>query len=504
MRVLRRPAAAALCATLVAAAASRAAAQVAPPGPCTSSHDSTSARTWLARARSAVGLTAAGDSVIRIVESIEQPLADESDRPDPPYIGQITSDTVWVDPATGVERVRLPGPRGATYLRGARATFRVGPDGATGDAGAHSRLWGGRAFDVWAELEEWARDARVAVGGRCQYRAAMRIVLTRPGAFGAERLLLDEQTAIPIALERTEAHYFLGPYRARYLYATWTAVGARALYPVTATLMVDGEPEETRSAFPGAVTLVGKGEAPPVAIPDSSLVLPIEPQHRFRSDSLTPVAVGGGTYLLVNRAFTSVASLAGDTVFLFDSPAGEVRARNERVLLDSLFAGRHPVVFVAMNHVWPHIAGMRYWVAHGATVVTSAANVSFVRSVLARRWAALPDELEAARARTRITVRGISDSASLAGGAVRLFPLEGTNGEGQLLAYLAPAHFVWASDHIQDISAPNIYVEDVRRTVRRHALAPAGASGPHFKLIPWASVDTLPHERAGDWRDADR
>jgi hypothetical protein len=37
---------------------------------------------------------------------------------------------------------------------------------------------------------------------------------------------------------------------------------------------------------------------------------------------------------------------------------------HERV--GQLFPGHHATMFVAMNPVWPHIAGLRYWVAHGA------------------------------------------------------------------------------------------------------------------------------------------
>ena len=79
-------------------------------------------------------------------------------------------------------------------------------------------------------------------------------------------------------------------------------------------------------------------------------------------------------------------------------------------------------------------------------------------------------------------------------GGIRLFPMEGINGETvSPRAFIVPARFVWATDHIQNISSDNIYIEDVRRTVARHALTPATASGPHFHIIPWAAIDSLPH-----------
>jgi hypothetical protein len=86
----------------------------------------------------------------------------------------------------------------------------------------------------------------------------------------------------------------------------------------------------------------------------------------------------------------------------------------------------------------------------------------------------------------------VGDSAVRAGGRVHLYALEGINGETALLAYIAPSRFVWASDHIQVIGSPNVYVDEVRATVARHRLSPAATSGPHFRVIPWAAIDTLP------------
>jgi hypothetical protein len=327
-------------------------------------------------------------------------------------------------------------------------------------------------------------DPTVRVAGHRLYRDYNRVVLTRRGRYGTDTLLLDERTAIPVALLRTEAHYFLGPIHVAYDYETWYDVGRRALYPVSITRSVDGQLDESRYVNPygGGSVLVSVDSAPTIAVPDTAVTLRIDPQHRFAADPLDTVPVGASTYLLVNSAFTSVVSLQRDTVFVFDSPGGEDRARLEHERVGQLFPGRHPTVMVAMNPVWPHIAGLRYWVAHGAMVVASRPIVPYVRTVLARRWTGLPDDYE--RARVQPTIRAVADSGLLAGGQVRLYPMDGINGETVLLAYIAPSRFVWASDHIQD-TTDNILLRDVRETVAHHHLAPVATSGPHFRVIPW-------------------
>jgi hypothetical protein len=441
---------------------------------------------WLARADSAVGIPAAHDAVLRIVESSAQYLSDESDRSYGPYIMSPSTDTLWVDPITGVERVAS---LQNVMIRSTRATF-VGPNAAS--VRAHSGAWSRRAFDPWVVLAEWRHDTTVRVAGKRAYRDYQRVALTRPGRYGVDTLLLDEQTAIPVALMRAEAHYFLGPIRVVYDYETWYDVGRGALYPVSTTRLVDGTLDESRAYDPygGVSRLVPRDSAPAIVVPDTTVTLTVDPFHRFPADPLDTVPVGAGTYLLVGRAFTSVVSLQRDTVFLFDTPGGQDRAVLEHERVSQLFPGHHPVVLVTMNAVWPHIAGTRYWVAQGATIVASDKIVPFLRQVLARRWTAMPDDLERRRGTTSPRIRAVADSALLAGGLVKLYPMEGINGQTVLLAYIAPSRFVWATDHIQIINARNVLVDDVLATAKRHDLSPLAISGPHFRVIPWDSLTT--------------
>jgi hypothetical protein len=336
---------------------------------------------WLARADTAVGVPAAHGAVLRIVESSALYLSDESDRSYGPYEMYPTADTLWIDPTTGIERV--VSPQNVT-IRSTRATF-VGTTVAS--VRAHSGAWSRRAFDPWVVLADWRHDTAVRVAGTRAYRDYERVALTRPGRYGVDTLLVDEHTAIPVALERTEAQYFLGPVHVVYDYETWYDVGRGALYPSSITRLVDGALDESRSydAYGGSSRRVPSDSAPTIVVPDTTVTLIVDPLHRFPADPLDTVAVGAGTYLLVNRAFTSVVSLQRDTVFIFDTPGGEDRAKLEHERVRQLFPGRHPTVLVTMNAVWPHIAGMRYWVSQGATVEASSKIVPFLREVLAPR-----------------------------------------------------------------------------------------------------------------------
>jgi hypothetical protein len=451
----------------------------------------TVAQAWLTRAITAVGMPSPRGAVLRLVERSATFLTDESDRTYAPYIMQPGTDTVWLDPATGVEHA-IYGAR--TYIRSERATWRITDSGAVADPRLHGQFWSHRAYDPWIVLTEWARDSSVRLAGERRYRDYDRVVLTRPDRFGTDTLYLDKRTALPIRLARMEAHYFLGTIHAAYVYTSWYNVSANAVYPISVTRSVGGQLDESRyiEIYEGGARVVARDSAPQIVVPDPALTLPLEPQHRFiTADVPDTVNASAGTYLLVSRSFTSVVSLQRDTIFVFDTPADQLRAAQDRAWTQRLFPGPHPIVLVAMNPVWPHIAGLRYWVAHGAAVVGSRPIVPYLRSVVAQRWTAMPDALEQQRSSVRPAFRAVDDSADFAGGRVKLYAMEGLDGETVLLASIVPSRFVWGSDHIQDITHPNIYVKELWQTVVRHAIAPAHTSGPHFRLIPWPVIDSL-------------
>jgi hypothetical protein len=137
------------------------------------------------------------------------------------------------------------------------------------------------------------------------------------------------------------------------------------------------------------------------------------------------------------------------------------------------------------------VAGVRYWVARGATVVSHRASRGFLERVLARRWTRTPDLYERRRSRARFGFRAVDDSLALAGGKLRLYSIDGIASEGGLIAYLEGDHFLWASDYIQTVSQPSTYATDVWRAVERAGIRPSRVAAEHLPLTEWGIVDSL-------------
>src|SRR5262245_61780730 len=100
--------------------------------------------------------------------------------------------------------------------------------------------------------------------------------------------------------------------------------------------------------------------------------------------------VSASTFLLRNRGYTEAVTLQRDTVFVFDATQGDERVRQDSAWIAALFPGRHPIAVVVTDLAWPHVAGVRAWVARGATIVSHRAAKPFLTEVVNRRWTQTP------------------------------------------------------------------------------------------------------------------
>jgi hypothetical protein len=452
------------------------------------------ARTILSRAAERTGLTRSSGRVLRISAFDVVQHAFESDRMYPPYLAEVTSRDVWFEPTSGVERnTSRTTVGGYVYSSGtaagdARASYVVGDTALMPSEQVHRSLYGTRPLDVWAMLDDWLAAPDVRVEGRCTYRDYPRVVLSRRGLLGPERLFLDPKSGYPTKLDRVEPHYLWGQLHVEFVYSTWDRVGDAHL-PGGAFRLENGATVIARTF--GDRRLVSRDSAPPLVLPTRSTPMSMAPPEFLTPSRPDTVRVSATTVLLRNRGYTETVSLVRDTVFVFDATQGDERVRQDALWISALFPGHHPIVVVVTDLAWPHVAGVRAWVARGATIVSHRAARGFIAEVVHRRWTLAPDLLEQRRTRTTLHFRAVNDSLALAGGDILLFPIDGAASEVALAAFVRPDRFLWASDYIQDLSAPTQYVDDVVAAVQRARLSPAQVAAEHAPLTSWDKVAPL-------------
>jgi hypothetical protein len=419
----------------------------------------------------------------------------QSDRTYPPFFSSFQPVDVWLDPGSGVERqatqsTLYPGAvaPGNVRLNTEDATFLLRDTATVPAPTAHTNGLTHRALNPWAVLADWSADSAARVAGSCRYRDYTRVALTRRGPFGPELLLLDPKTGYPVAVIRTEPHYLWGQVRAEYVYSTWIETNGVA-YPGGVFRLADGSVNISRSV--SNVLLTPRDSAPGLTVPAGTPVMaPIVPGFLTPTPPDT-VRVGPGTFLLRNRGYAEAVTLVRDTVFLFDATQGDERAQADSAWIGRLFPGKHPIVVVVTDLAWPHVAGVRFWVASGATIVSHRASKTFLEQVVNHRWTLAPDRLERSRAHARLIFRSVSDSLRLAAGAVTLYPIDGVSSEGALIGFLQGDRFLWASDYVQTLSEPSQYGREVDAAVRRVGVSPDKFAAEHLPLSEWEALQQV-------------
>ena len=466
---------------------------------CSPTSDGPSGTEWIGRAIAAVGADRLNGAILESEATVAESWNFQSDRPwYPPYLSLYTRRKYWYDPASGVEGfgsepAPANGPK-TIVLAGPSATFVRRDTLATPAQAQHGSTQKARPLNPWSVLYDWraAGDARVVA--RCVYREYPRIALARGGAGAEERLLIDPKTGFPVMYSRIEPHYLWGQVRAEYVYTTWQQAGA-GYYPLQSYRLVDGVEEGTRalviSGPSGPALPVARDSAPDLRLPDPALRMAEMIEPFLAPTKPDTIRVAANVFLLKNRGYAEMVTLERDTVFMMEATQGDERARQDSVWIGRLFPGRHPVAVIVTDVAWPHVAGVRYWVASGATIISHQSSKLMLERVVNRRWTLAPDRLEAHRAGNPLKFRPVTDSLRLAGGRVALYAIDGIGSEGALMAWLPASATLWGSDYLQDASQPTLYTTEVVRAARRAGIAPKQTAAQHLPLTPWTTLEAL-------------
>ena len=351
-------------------------------------------------------------------------------------------------------------------------------------------------MDPWVVVGDWLKEPNVNVRQECYYREFWRTVVDRTRSDGVdEHLYLDTKSGFPVKLERREPHALYGDVLAEYVWTTWLKAG-NAAAPRSAFRLEDGTTDRawTHAGYAlverdSLATLLAQGN-----------VTPTSPPTPAAWNVVDTIRVNASTFLLTTPIYTNVVSLQSDTVFIFDAQQDEARARTDSAWIGKLFPGRHPLVLVVTDLAWPHIGGVRYWVANGVPVITHRMSQGFLEDVINRRWTLKPDLLEQRRARAKLKMRVIEGPLTLGNGRVKLHPIDGVASEGALMGYFPADKFLYAGDYIQKSSfgpmRPGfirlIYMDEVVAAVRKAGFAPETFAAMHMNTTSWAEALAAP------------
>jgi hypothetical protein len=180
-----------------------------------------------------------------------------------------------------------------------------------------------------------------------------------------------------------------------------------------------------------------------------------------------------------------------DGVVIIEAPLTPAYSR--KVIDDAAtrFPGVAIKAVVTTSDAWPHIGGIREYVARRIPVYALDLNVPILQRLVAAKYESEPDAL--ARAPKPPDWRVVSSRTTVGSGPNRLelLPLRTVTGERQMMVYFPALQLLYTSDlfTIRDglVFLPQMVGEGVAAAERDH-LDPKRAFGMHYDVLPWQTV----------------
>jgi len=206
----------------------------------------------------------------------------------------------------------------------------------------------------------------------------------------------------------------------------------------------------------------------------------------YASEQPVLAKIGEQTYSSQNNFYTETFTKIGGVVYILDATLSEERTGQDEKLINQVFPGVNKFAVIVTDLAWPHIGGIRYWVSKGATIISHSASKDFLEKVVNRQWTIQPDELQ--KNPRKMKFIAVNKIADIAGGNIKVFPIDGIGSEGALACFLANDHLLLASDYIQNIAGPTSYAMNVINAVNREGLKPERMIAEHVGLAEWDKV----------------
>jgi len=311
------------------------------------------------------------------------------------------------------------------------------------------------------------------------------------------RIYLNADTNLPTAVE-WEAAYPYGIF-----WSIWGDVTTRASYslwwmqngihyPLQVDLVRDGLPDQT--------VTVTKLEFNP-SLPTNEFALPPGGRTAFagtsakttddRAPAETTTELAPGI-LVVTGAWNITIVRQDDGIVILEAPISSGYSARVIQAAEGKFPGMRIKAVITTSDSWPHIGGVREYVAHGIPVYLLDRTVALIERLLRSSRTRYPDSL--ARSPHPAELRSVSSKTVIGAGANRMeiYPIHGETSERQLMVYFPKYKLLYGSDPFQQLEDGTFFypqtVSELKNAVERENLPVDRFFMMHIGPNPWSKV----------------
>jgi hypothetical protein len=297
-------------------------------------------------------------------------------------------------------------------------------------------------------------------------------------------------------LAHTNYYTFLGDVTLRTYYSLWWLAKGGVHLPMQRTVEGNGMPDqmlvlskleintplpESDLTIPAAIKAKFNPHQPPRDLEKARLGNPAQP-----SSELAPGIV------FIPGSWNTTLIRQQDGVIILEAPISSGYSAQVIAEAHKRFPGVPIKAVVTTSDSWPHIAGIREFVAEGVPIYALDLNRPILERLIKGKRTSKPDSL--AKSPRDADLHLVSQRTTLGSGSNRMeiIPIRGETSERQMMVYFPDRHLLYGSDPFQPMPDGSYFypqtVTELTDAVKRENLDPKQFFMMHVGPTPWANL----------------
>ena len=317
------------------------------------------------------------------------------------------------------------------------------------------------------------------------------------------RIFLNPYTHLPTAVDysgplaRTGFWAYLGGVTLRTWYGVWwlakdgihiplqrnqEANGMPDQMVVVRKLQINGVLDEVGLTIPSEIRSQFHPDMPPVDLERRPLGDPKQP-----ATELVPGIV------FIPGAWNVTIVRQDDGLVILEAPISSGYSAQVMAEARRQFPGQRIKAIITTSDSWPHIAGIREYVAENVEIYALDLNRPQLERLIQTVRRERPDALEGARREPKFHLVQARTKVGSGPNALEIYPIHGETSERQMMVYFPTYHLLYGSDPFQRRQDGSFFypqtVSELRDAVKRAQITVDRFFMMHIALTPWSDLD---------------
>ncbi len=316
------------------------------------------------------------------------------------------------------------------------------------------------------------------------------------------KIYLNAYTHLPTAMDysgpsvRTSYWAFLGDVTARTYYSFWWLAKGGIHLPMQWNIETNGLPDQMLVVH--KLKIDEPLDEVKLTIPDAvrakfdQHAAPADLEKRPLGNSNQPAKELAPGIVLIPGSWNATFVRQEDGIVILEAPISSGYSAQVIAEAQHRFPNQPIKAVITTSDSWPHLAGIREYVAQGIPVYALDLNRPILERVITAKHTSKPDTLERMPRSPQFQLVHAKTVVGTGANRMEIYPLRGETSERQMMVYFPEHHLLYGSDPFQQNDDGSLFypqtVTELMDAVTREHLNVNQFFMMHVPLTPWSEL----------------